>query len=87
LAANLSAAAHLIHGSSEGRFGIRYCPGELTRAEIEGVGYDFGELAEYSAKYDPAVLVDGWNVVDGEEIFYVSNPGLGLWAYRGRFLD
>ena len=87
LAANLSAAAHLIHGSSEGRFGIRYCPGELTRAEIEGVGYDFGELAEYSAKYDPAVLVDGWNVVDGEEIFYVSTPGLGLWAYRGRFLD
>ena len=87
LAANLSAAAHLIHGSSEGRFGIRYCPGHLTRAEIEGVGYDFGELAEYAAKYDPAVLVDGWNVVDGEEIFYVSNPGLGLWAYRGRFLE
>ena len=85
LAANLSAAAHLIHGSSEGRFTIRYCPGELTREEIEGVGYEYGELAEYRAKYDPAVLVDGWNVVDGEEIFYVSNPGLGLWAYRGRF--
>jgi nickel-dependent lactate racemase len=85
LAANLSAAAHLIHGSSEGRFSIRYCPGELTRAEIEGVGYAYGELAEYSAKYDPAVLVDGWNVVRGEEIFYISNPGLGLWAYEGRF--
>ena len=85
LAANLSAAAHLIHGSSEGRFAIRYCPGELTRAEIEGVGYEYGDLAKYSAKYDPAVLKDGWNVVEGEEIFYVSNPGLGLWAYRGRF--
>jgi nickel-dependent lactate racemase len=85
LAANLSAAAHLIHGSSEGRFGIRYCPGELTREEIEGVGYAYGDLAEYEAKYDPAVLKDGWNVVDGEEIFFVSNPGLGLWAYRGRF--
>jgi glycerol dehydrogenase-like iron-containing ADH family enzyme len=47
LAANLSAAAHLIHGSSEGRFSIRYCPGELTREEIEGVGYAYGELAEY----------------------------------------
>ncbi len=87
LAANLSAAAHLIHGSSEGRFGIRYCPGELTRTEIESVHYEYGDLAEYSAKYDPAVLTDGWNVVEGEEIFYVSNPGLGLWAYRGRFLD
>jgi nickel-dependent lactate racemase len=87
LAANLSAAAHLIHGSSEGRFAIRYCPGELTREEIEGVGYAYGDLAEYSAKYDPAVLKDGWNVVDGEEIFYISNPGLGLWAYRRRFGD
>jgi nickel-dependent lactate racemase len=85
LAANLSAAAHLIHGSSEGRFTIRYCPGHLTREEIEGVHFEYGDLAEYTAKYDPETLVDGWNVVDGEEIFYVSNPGLGLWAYEGRF--
>jgi nickel-dependent lactate racemase len=87
LAANLSAAAHLIHGSSEGRFTIRYCPGHLTREEIEGVHFAYGDLAAYSAKYDPAKLVDGWNVVGGEEIFYISNPGLGLWAYRGRFGD
>jgi len=85
LAANLSAAAHLIHGSSEGRFTIRYCPGHLTREEIEGVYFAYGDLAEYTAKYDPAKLVDGWNVVEGEEIFYISNPGLGLWAYEGRF--
>ena len=87
LAANLSAAAHLIHGSSEGRFTIRYCPGHLTREEIESVHFEYGDLAEYSAKYDPAKLSDGWNVVDGEEIFFVSNPGLGLWAYRGRFVE
>ena len=85
LAANLSAAAHLIHGSSEGRFTIRYCPGHLTREEIESVHFEYGDLAEYSAKYDPEKLKDGWNVVDGEEIFYISNPGLGLWAYEGRF--
>jgi nickel-dependent lactate racemase len=85
LAANLSAAAHLIHGSSEGRFRIRYCPGHLTSEEIESVHYEFGDLAEYTRRYDPAVLRDGWNVVGGEEIFFVSNPGLGLWAYRGRF--
>jgi len=87
LAGNLSAAAHLIHGSSEGRFTIRYCPGHLTREEIEGAHFEYGDLAEYSAKYDVTKLVDGWNVVDGEEIFYISNPGLGLWAYEGRFKD
>jgi nickel-dependent lactate racemase len=87
LAKNLSAAAHLIHGSSEGRFRIRYCPGHLTREEIEGAHFEYGDLAEYLAKYDPEKLEDGWNIVDGEEIFYVSNPGLGLWSYEGRFKD
>jgi nickel-dependent lactate racemase len=85
LAGNLSAAAHLIHGSSEGRFRIRYCPGHLTREEIEAAHFEYGDLKEYLKKYDPEVLKDGWNEVDGEEIFYISNPGLGLWAYEGRF--
>ncbi len=85
LAGNLSAAAHLIHGSSEGRFTIRYCPGHLTRDEIEAAHFEYGDLAEYMKKYDPEVLKDGWNLVDEEEIFYISNPGLGLWAYEGRF--
>ena len=87
LAANLSAAAHLIHGSSEGRFTIRYCPGGLTREEIEAAHYRYGDLATMTARYNPSVLKDGWNVVDGEEIFFVSNPALGLWAYEGRFAD
>ncbi len=87
LAANLSAAAHLIHGSSEGRFTIRYCPGHLTQEEIESVHFAYGDLDEYTAKYDPEKLADGWNTVDGEEIFFISNPGLGLWAYEGRFKD
>jgi hypothetical protein len=85
LASNLSAAAHLIHGSSEGRFTIRYCPGHLTQEEIEGVHFAYGDLATYMEKYNPEVLADGWNTVDGEEIFYISNPGLGLWAFEGRF--
>ncbi|MDQ2832481.1 MAG: lactate racemase domain-containing protein [Acidobacteriota bacterium] len=85
LAGNLSAAAHLIHGSSEGRFSIRYCPGQLTRQEIESVDFQYGDLAEMVARYNPERLNDGWNQVNGEEIFYISNPGLGLWAYRDRF--
>ena len=87
LAANLSAAAHLIHGSSEGRFTIRYCPGSLSQEKIENVHYEYGDLAKMMQRYDPTVLRDGWNEVDGEEIFFVSNPGLGLWAYEGRFKD
>jgi len=85
LAASLGAAAHLIHGSSEGRFSITYCPGHLTQAEVEGVGFQYADLAAMAAKYDPAKLVDGFNDVDGEEVFYISNPALGLWAYRARF--
>jgi nickel-dependent lactate racemase len=82
---NLSAAAHLIHGSSERRFTITYCPGKLTREEIESVGYRYAELEPMLRRYDPKVLREGWNVLpDGERIFYVSNPALGLWAYRGR---
>jgi nickel-dependent lactate racemase len=83
---NLGAAAHLIHGSSEGRFGITYCPGHLTRQEIESVNFRYADLATLLRRYDPAKLKDGWNVLpDGERIFYVSNPALGLWAFRGRF--
>lgn len=85
LAGNLSAAAHLIHGSSEGRFRIRYCPGHLTREEIESVHFEYADLEQMISRYNPANLKDGWNVVDGEEVFYISNPGLGLWAYEKRF--
>jgi nickel-dependent lactate racemase len=85
---NLSAAAHLIHGSSEGRFNITYCPGHLTRQEIESVNFRYADLKLMTARYNPAILRDGWNLMpDGDEIFYIPNPALGLWAYRGRFKD
>ena len=84
---NLSAAAHLIHGSSEGRFTIRYCPGGgVSRQEIEGVGFAYGDLAEVERKYQPEKLKDGYNrLSNGEEIFYISNPALGLWALKKQF--
>lgn len=84
LAANLSAAAHLIHGSSEGRFRITYCPGSLTREEIESVGFNYADLLTMTGRYDYSTLKDGWNTVAGEEIFFISNPGLGLWAHPDR---
>ncbi len=83
---NLSVAAHLIHGSSEERFAITYCPSGLTREEVEKAGFRYGDLATMSARYDPRVLRDGWNELrDGERIFYISNPATGLWASRARF--
>ena len=88
LRANLSAAAHLIHGSSENRFHVTYCPGKLTREEIERVGYNYADLDTMLARYNPAELSTGWNTMpDGERIFYVANPALGLWAHHDRLVD
>ena len=85
---NLGAAAHLIHGSSEGRFSITYCPGDhISKEEIESVNYGYAPYAEMMEKYNVNQLKDGWNTVNGEEIFYISNPALGLWAYPDRFKD
>jgi nickel-dependent lactate racemase len=84
---NLSAAAHLIHGSSEGRFSITYCPGHLTREEIESVNFKYSDLNEMLIKYDPKKLKDGFNETeDGEKIFFISNPALGLWSSGKRLM-
>jgi nickel-dependent lactate racemase len=84
---NLGAPSHLIHGSSEGRFTITYCPGpDMTREEIEQVGFRWGDLDEMLLRYPLDTLKDGWNTLpDGEEVYYISNPALGLWAYPDRF--
>jgi nickel-dependent lactate racemase len=83
---NLSAAAHLIHGSSEGRFKITYCPGHLSEEEIKSVNFEYGKLGEMLEKYNPERLKSGFNKTSsGEEIYFISNPGLGLWSYKERF--
>lgn len=74
--------AHLMHGSDEGRFRITYAPGRLTRGEVEGVGYGYMDCAEALRRYRPETLRDGPNTVDGEEIYFISSPSLGLWAAR-----
>jgi nickel-dependent lactate racemase len=83
---NLGAAAHLIHGSSEDRFSITYCSGHLTKQEIESVNFRYADVHEITKKYNPEKLKDGFNQMPGgENIFYISNPALGLWAHEGRF--
>ena len=84
LAGDLGAAAHLIHGSSEGRFTVQWCPGNLTKEEVENVGFEYGDLKPMLERYNPQKLHHGYNRVDGEDVFFIPNPGLGLWAFRGK---
>ena len=85
LRANLGAAAHLMHGSTEGRFTVTYCPGHLIREQIESVNFQYADLGEMLARYDPAKLQDGPNTIGGQDIYYIPNPALGLWSTRDRF--
>ncbi len=83
LQANLSVAAHLIHGSSDGRFNITYATEKVSEEEIRQVKFDYMPYEEAIKLYDPAKLVDGYNTLpNGERIFYISNPALGLWARK-----
>ena len=73
--------AHLIHGSSEGRFKITYAPGHLAKEEMESVGFGYADLAETLKRYDPAKMKNGFNTMpDGEEVYYISTPSAGLWT-------
>ncbi len=82
---NMGAAAHLIHGSSDGRFNITYAVKDITQEEIAGVGFTPASYDEMARHYDPAKLQYGYNTVDGEEIYYIPNPALGLWINREKF--
>jgi len=83
---NLSAAAHLIHGSSEGRFTITYCPGKMSKEEIEAVNFRYAPLSEMIKRYNPQTLQDGFNnLASGDEIYFISNPAIGLWSWKERF--
>ncbi len=83
LSNNLCTAAHLIHGSTENRFKVTYCPGKLTREEIESVNYGYKDLDKMIKIYNPLALQDGYNIFEnGEEVYYISDPAIGLWALK-----
>ncbi len=82
---NMGTAAHLIHGSSDGRFTITYAVKNITRQEIESVGFESADYDEMARKYDPEKLSYGYNTVDGEQIYFIPNPALGLWINREKF--
>ena len=83
----MGTAAHLIHGSSDGRFTVTYAVKEISRGEIESVHFQSASYDEMIKRYPPEELRYGWNLMpDGEEIFFIPNPALGLWADRSRFI-
>jgi len=82
------ATAHLIHGSSEGRFSITYAPGHMSRQEIEGVNFCYADLGETLAKYPPEDLREGFNELPGgERIFFIPTPSAGLWSTREKLFN
>ena len=86
LRANMGAAAHLIHGSSDDRFTITYAVKDISQEEIRSVGFTAADYDDMAARYNPQTLSYGYNTLpDGEEIFYIPNPALGLWINRERF--
>ncbi|MEE8440619.1 MAG: lactate racemase domain-containing protein [Spirochaetia bacterium] len=86
LAGSLGTAAHLIHSSTDGRFGVTYAAGGLADAQISAVGFDPMSVEDATARYRIGELTDGWNTLPGgEEVYYLSNPALGLWALERSF--
>ena len=78
---NMMVAAHLIQGSSDGRFKITYATQYLSKEEIEGVGFHYMPLKEAYKLYNPQKLQDGYNTLEnGEEIYFVRTPASGLWT-------
>lgn len=86
LSKNLSVAAHIIHSSPDGRFRVTYAPGKLTKEETEQAGFDYMPIEEAMTKYSVNSLKAGFNQVNGEEIYFIPNPAIGLWACRERFV-
>jgi len=83
---NMGAAAHLIHGSSDGRFHITYAVKNITREEVESVGFGAADYDEVIKRYDPETLQYGYNTLpDGEEVYFIPNPALGLWINKEKF--
>ncbi|RMD81425.1 MAG: DUF2088 domain-containing protein [Lentisphaerae bacterium] len=83
---NLGAAAHLIHGTSDGRFRIIYAtnPELMPPETIRSVGYEWAPIDAMMERYYDSTLTDGPQTdKQGEAFYYINNPALGLWALSG----
>jgi nickel-dependent lactate racemase len=82
------ATAHLMHGSSEGRFKVTYAPGHLSRDEIRQVNFDYADINDTIDRYRPSECKQGWNTTaDGERFYFIPTPSAGLWATREKLFN
>jgi len=76
---NLAAVSVMIYGSTEGKFRVTYCTDALDGEVFRRAGYNHMSYKEVSEKYRD--LKPGYNTLsDGEEVYYVANPAVGLWS-------
>jgi hypothetical protein len=81
LGEQLGIAAHLIHGSPEGRFSVRYLTRtlhqQLTPGEMKQIGFSFGDYESERGQY--ASLVPGPFTWEGQSAYFIRNPGVRMW--------
>lgn len=79
------AAAHLIHGSSDGRFKITYAaaPELMPEETMRSVGYEWTDIGPMMEKYQPRGKETGWYEDHGEEYYFIKAPAVGLWRVQG----
>lgn len=83
---NMSAVAHILQSSVEGRFRVVYAVPPGMVSAVRSVGFEAVEYSRAAARYDPAALQPGAQTMpDGEQIYYIQNPALGLWVDQNRF--
>ena len=77
-------AAHLIHGSGEGRFRIVYAtdPALMPAEEIKALGFGWADARDALARYRPQERETGFYNDENGAYYYVSSPALGLWRAR-----
>ncbi len=75
LRANLSAAAHLIHGSTENRFRVTYATDLLSPELIRSVRYDHANVQAMMDEYYQPNRADGfYTSASGEEFYFLNDP-------------
>jgi nickel-dependent lactate racemase len=82
------ATAHLMHGSSEGRFKVIYAPGHLSQGDMRQVNFDYADINDTIERYRPSMCKQGWNTAaDGERFYFIPTPSAGLWATRDKLFN
>jgi len=79
---NLAVAAHLIHGSTNGRFSVTFATDKLSKEELMNVNFKHMSYKKAKEIYMPTKLKYGYNKLNNLKIFFIENPATGLWMSK-----